>query len=127
MIKDRNTLQKKVIRETLGQMFHPTAEEVYEKIKKQGHRFSLTTVYRNLNAMTENGELKKLLGANADRFDSRTTNHYHFRCKVCGKLVDIPERLYDTILDEMLAKETGLQIDTHEIEFIGICAECALP
>lgn len=124
-MKERNTIQKMVIRDTVRKMFHPTAEDVYNEIKKKGFPFSLPTIYRNLNLMVEAGELKILLiGGEAERFDSILTNHYHLKCTSCGEIFDIPCEMYDDSLDEKCEKELGIKIQKREIEFVGLCGTC---
>ena len=64
---------------------HPTAETVYLNIKEEFPNISLGTVYRNLNLLSEIGEIQKISsGVGPDRFDGNPAPHYHFLCKKCG-------------------------------------------
>ena len=88
----RMTRQRKVILEELRKVdTHPSADEVYEMVRKRIPRISLGTVYRNLEILSERGDIQKLeLGCTLKRFDGVPENHYHIRCVDCGRVVDAP-------------------------------------
>ena len=70
---------------------HPTADALYASIREEFPNISLGTVYRNLNLLVELGEIQKLnFGDGADHFDSNTSNHYHFVCRCCRQVFDLP-------------------------------------
>lgn len=59
---------------------HPTAEQVYELVRKENPTISLGTVYRDLNQLTEADKLLKLrFGGSKDRFDADIRTHYHVK------------------------------------------------
>lgn len=65
---------------------HPTAEMVYNCVKKEQPNISLGTVYRNLNQLVEQGVLRRIATpVSGDRFDIRTDPHAHLLCTRCGK------------------------------------------
>ena len=65
---------------------HPTAETIYQNIKKEFPNISLGTVYRNLSLLEEIGEIIKIsTGVGPDHYDYNTAPHYHFICRGCGK------------------------------------------
>ena len=69
---------------------HPTADMVYLHVKEQFPNISLGTVYRNLNLLSDMGEIIKIPTPDgADRFDGRTVPHYHFFCTECGCMKDM--------------------------------------
>jgi len=103
---------------------HPTADEMYEMIRKRLPRISLGTVYRNLEILSEKGVIQKLsVGGTKKRFDGDVSEHYHLRCTSCGRVddVDLPP---DTSLDEKVESMSGYKIDRHSMEFIGVCPHC---
>jgi len=103
---------------------HPTADTVYAQVRKYIPGISLGTVYRNLRLLVEAGELRVLEGpGGVSRYDGCTDGHYHFRCDVCGQVLDIDEPI-DMDLDDRVAARTGLQIRCHSLEFRGVCTEC---
>lgn len=121
----RMTRQRKVILQELRKlMSHPSAEEVYAAVRKRLPRISLGTVYRNLETLSELGEITKLeFGGTIKRFDPNPQEHYHIRCSVCDLVVDAPMAQLEHIEDH-LSKETQFRIIGHRLEFYGLCPEC---
>ena len=103
---------------------HPTADALYTLIRKEYPNISLGTVYRNLNLLVELGEIKKLTcGDGADRFDADISPHYHFVCKKCGKVCDLPmDHLTD--IDQLAQEHVAGTVDSHTIYFYGTCKDC---
>jgi len=124
--KPRMTPQRKVILEALQQVnTHPSADEVYEMVRKRLPRISLGTVYRNLEMLSELGEIRKMeFGGPMKRFDGNPTDHYHIRCVCCDSIVDAPMPQMAG-LDHAVDVTTGYRILGHRLEFIGICPDCA--
>lgn len=122
----RMTRQRKVILEELNKlMTHPSAEEVYEVVRKRLPHISLGTVYRNLETLSELGEITKLeFGGTIKRFDPNPEEHYHIRCSLCDHVVDAPMAQLEHIEDQLSA-ETEFKIIGHRLEFYGLCPACA--
>ena len=103
---------------------HPTAEWLYEEVRKEIPNISLGTVYRNLRQMKEQGQILELEQTGAyGRFDGNSANHYHFRCEKCGGVFDIEEPLVLGI-DERVERNTGFKVSHHRLEFRGLCRDC---
>lgn len=121
----RMTRQRKIILEELRKVAtHPSADEVYEMVRKRLPRISLGTIYRNLDMLSENGEIQKLeLGCNQKRFDGIAENHYHIRCIQCDRVVDAPADI-DVTVNHDLKNTTDFRIIGHKLELIGICLDC---
>lgn len=63
---------------------HPTAEVVYEEVRKQYPHISLGTVYRNLALLVELRQAIKFPAADGfEHFDGNPDPHYHFICDDC--------------------------------------------
>ncbi len=117
--------QRELIYQTVMEnQVHPTAEFVYNHLKKDNPQLSLGTVYRNLQQLSDNGDICRVTIPNQpDRFDCVMTPHYHAVCSVCGHLEDIHvDDLPD--IDAYVAKKTGMEITGHEIIFKTICPMC---
>lgn len=103
---------------------HPTAEMVYEAIRQVCPNISLGTVYRNLTFLEEHGEITRLhCGEGSDRFDGNIDPHYHFICRECGCVQDLPMLPMDHI-DTIAAEHFDGTIEGHYTYFFGICAGC---
>jgi Fe2+ or Zn2+ uptake regulation protein len=122
----RMTPQRKVVLEELRRLdSHPSADEIYEAVRKRIPRISLGTVYRNLEILTELGEIQKLeLAGTMNRFDWDTNKHYHIRCVECGKIENAPLAPLNQIEDELYGS-TVFDIIGHRLEFVGLCPACS--
>jgi Fe2+ or Zn2+ uptake regulation protein len=121
----RRTKQREAILKVLrGVNSHPTADWIYEEVRKEIPNISLGTVYRNLKLLRESGEILEVdLSGTFSRFDGNPDNHYHFRCEKCGHVFDVDEPV-NKELDERVARKTGFKISYHRLEFRGLCKEC---
>ena len=119
------TRQRRIILEELRRHNnHPTADHLYERVRKQMPRISLGTVYRNLEILTAIGEIQTLeLSGNQKRFDGNPCKHYHIRCMHCGRVDDAPIAPLSRLEDE-LYESTVYTIFGHRLEFMGLCPEC---
>lgn len=120
----RQTRQKQIILEALPKLNHPTATAVYEYIHGEHPTVSRATVFRVLKQAEENGRIMRLSFAGGeDRFDHNPAPHYHVRCVRCGKVCDVKMPfLYG--LEEAVEDADGFILQTHDIEFKGICPLC---
>ena len=121
----RNTKQKRAILKVLeGTKSHPTADWIYDEVRKEIPNISLGTVYRNLRLMADEGEITEVdLSGGHSRFDARRGNHYHFRCQMCDAVCDVEEPVHKE-LDKKVETMTGFTISHHVLEFRGVCNEC---
>jgi Fur family ferric uptake transcriptional regulator len=121
----RLTPQRQIILEELGKVTsHPTANEVYDMVRRRLPRIGLGTVYRNLELMADNGIILKLeVGGTQKRFDATVKPHYHIRCSSCGKVNDIEIAVQEQI-NGVAEKASNYKILGHHIEFSGICETC---
>jgi Fur family ferric uptake transcriptional regulator len=122
----RMTRQRRVILEEVQRMkCHPSADEVYEVVRKRLPRISLGTVYRNLEVLSELGVIQKLeLGGSIKRFDWDPAKHYHIRCMACGRVDNAPIAPLTRVEDELYGA-TVYQIIGHRLEFMGLCPACS--
>lgn len=121
----RLTTQRQIILEELAKVTsHPTANEVYDMVRRRLPRIGLGTVYRNLELMAESGLILKLeVGGTQKRFDATVSPHYHIRCIECGKVDDIEIPVQHHI-NEVATNACDYHILGHHIEFSGICDNC---
>lgn len=125
-VQPRMTRQRQVILQELRKtMSHPSADEVYEMVRRLIPRISLGTVYRNLEVLSELGEIQKIeICGKLKRFDANIKDHYHLRCLNCHRIDDVPEHIHFDFNPTMNA-QTGYAITGHRLEFVGLCPECS--
>lgn len=124
-MNQRNTIQRSLVLEAVKELrCHATADQVYDSILKKHAGISRGTVYRNLNLLSELGEIRKVevLGG-ADRYDHLCQAHYHARCIKCGKIIDV-EMDFITDLENKIKGNHGFQFTGHDIVFNGLCPNC---
>ena len=72
--------------------------------------------------MIEMGIARELYTDSSSRFDANMTEHYHFVCKKCNKLIDIfPEKESSDI---KMIKKMGFDIDRYDLSVYGLCKDC---
>ena len=99
---------------------HPTADEIYEIVKKIIPSISLGTVYRNLNNLCEEGSVVKFSSEGKEHFDAITKPHIHLCCEKCGKISDVYSD-FSVFNDEFLNNEN---FRINNIIISGICRNC---
>lgn len=121
----RNTKQRTMILDTIREMkTHPTAEELYLKLKYLLPNISLSTVYRNLDILKLMGLIKKIeSAAGQSRYDGKTYEHHHAKCIQCGRIEDITGLILSNDLIEA-KKHTTFRLIESKTEFLGLCPIC---
>ncbi len=130
--KWRMTNQRRVILEELRNSHkHLSADELYLLVKKKLPNVSISTIYRNLEELANQGFIRKIgPQVTQKRFDANLQPHFHIRCVKCGRLDDVPfsigEKIREAIKDStlMVEKITGYDVIGYHVEFLGICPEC---
>lgn len=103
---------------------HPTIKEICNKVRAIDSTIGQATIYRNINKLVTSGEIKKLsTTSEVDHYDGDNTNHYHFMCTTCNKIIDIFD--YEVKIPvKNIEKEHGISIDNFEIVLYGKCNSC---
>jgi Fe2+ or Zn2+ uptake regulation protein len=121
----RLTKQRREVFEVLtAQRDHPTATEVFMRVKEKVPGISLATVYNCLETLTHSGLVRQV---NLDRAPSRycpnLEDHAHFHCESCGHISDIT--INDPCaLQAALDLPSGSQVHRTEIALRGHCPAC---
>lgn len=107
---------------------HPTAAEVYARVRGKVPGIGAATVYRTLALLVAHGQALELtLGDGAaTRYDGNVARHDHLVCDTCGRAADVSATLPR---DELaaLARERGFEITGYHLQIHGRCAACASP
>jgi len=122
--RQRNTPQRRIVLEELRKAAsHPTAAELHKAVRERLPKISLGTVYRNLDLLSQLGEVQKLEWGGAEiRFDGNPKQHYHIRCLRCGGVGDVHRPPLDVSADDL--QQSGYEVLGHRLEFIGVCPRC---
>jgi len=109
----------KIVQSTI---MHPTADWVYDKVRKVIPNISLGTVYRNLNQLVSMDKINQVYDGPVVRYDGYLKPHDHFRCEQCGRIYDIEKNgtsVIDNINDQV--KHT---IKGYSMQLEGVCETC---
>ena len=122
----RKTRQRKAIVDALVKSDrHPTADEVFQEVRKRLPKISIGTVYRNLQLLCEAGAIRALdMGGVPRRYESLTKDHCHIRCVQCARVEDL-DVSFDRLLEEAAKGTTEFDVRGVQVEVYGICPECA--
>ena len=120
----RLTPQRRTVYEALmEQRDHPTALEVFMRVKDRMPSISLATVYNCLEALTESGLVRHV---SCDRASSRycpnLAPHGHFFCAGCGAVFDVPIK---GSLGDAWDVPAQTIVSQTEIILRGLCPACA--
>jgi len=123
--KYRMTRQRAIILDFLRKLKgHPTADQIYDEVKKRMPRISLGTVYRNLEFLCSQGLVYTVeTGCSQRRYECVGEMHYHVRCIDCGYIEDL-EFAMELSIEELISKDCDFEITGHCLEFIGYCPKC---
>ncbi|HVP22506.1 MAG TPA: Fur family transcriptional regulator [Conexivisphaerales archaeon] len=103
--------------------WHPTAEEVYQKIRPEYPTISLATVYSTLDTLVRAGMLQAVSTREVIRYDSHVPRHINLICLNCGKIIDVD----DDVIAEVAKKRAagyGFHIVDQQYSVYGYCEEC---
>jgi len=124
-MRRRNTKQLAVVWQAIkDETSHPTAEQIFRKVRRRLPSVSLGTVYRNLQKLVDAGKLQVLTLERAQHFDPLVKSHQHFICEACEKVYDVHldsrgRRLLSRVPSE------GFTVRSHQLAFFGRCKRCA--
>ena len=119
------TPQRMVIyKELLNLDTHPTADAIYQIVKRTYPNISFDTVNRTLLTFAEIGitDVVEIFGG-AKRFDPNVANHHHLHCTQCGQVFDFYSRDYDNLIVPENLRE-NFQVISKRVVLKGICKKC---
>jgi Fur family transcriptional regulator, ferric uptake regulator len=104
-----------------------SAQELHALLRNDGASVGLTTVYRNLQAMAERGEVDVVRRADGEtlyRKCSSGEHHHHLVCRTCGFSVEIENDDVERWTDRA-AKRHRFSDVSHDLELFGLCESCS--
>ena len=104
---------------------HPSVEQIHAVVKADFPMTSLATVYKTVALLKTLGEVAELaFGDGNKRYDAaRPFSHPHLICTRCRRIVDSHPASLARLAGE-LARETGFSIQSHRLDFFGLCPDC---
>jgi Fe2+ or Zn2+ uptake regulation protein len=116
--------RRAIVQVLLDDLTHPTAEQVFQRVRGTMPDMSPATVYNTLRELVKMGALQELdLGLGERYYDLDTPDHAHLVCIGCGRVEDVPYD--DKALTLAPEHRHGFQIVSCQITFRGYCPACA--
>ncbi|SFG53694.1 Fur family transcriptional regulator, ferric uptake regulator [Lachnospiraceae bacterium C7] len=107
-----------------------SAARVSKYLKEQDIEVNLTTVYRNLDKLVDEGRLVRFKATNSDTYSYRENDehthcdeHFHMQCKKCGRVIHLEDDIMKKIATDLCAKY-DFAINYKDSSISGICGEC---
>ncbi len=121
------TRQREVIvAELADDVSHPTAQELFERVRVSQPGVSFATVYNTLDSLARAGLCTpRALSPGATRFDPNTEPHHHAVCDSCGLVWDLPAAPATTAAPPPTLPDAGFEVRAVEQIVRGLCADCA--
>lgn len=103
---------------------HPTAENLYQEVRRKLPAISFNTVYKTLEILCQKGMVIKVNPLHeVARYDGDTGPHAHLICRQCHRIVDLDWRREEF---PSLAPhdQHGFQVEHPSLTFWGLCPQC---
>ncbi|MGX7679053.1 Fur family transcriptional regulator [Jatrophihabitans sp. DSM 45814] len=126
--RQRSTRQGGLVRDQLaaGEGFR-SAQSVFSELRAKGEVIGLSTVYRHLQSLADDGEADTLQTQEGEALyrlcGQSAHHHHHLVCRVCGRTEEIEGRGVEKWAAQM-AEQHGFTDVGHTIELLGVCAGC---
>lgn len=128
MSSTRDTRQKRAVAAVLDRSGgFRSAQDLFAELRAQGHTVGLTTVYNQLRALAEAGEIDTFRTEEGETLYRRCDtghHHHHLVCRSCGRTVEVEGPEVERWADRV-AGDHGFVDIAHTVEILGTCAGCA--
>ncbi|MEM9162773.1 MAG: Fur family transcriptional regulator [Cyanobacteria bacterium P01_F01_bin.4] len=115
----RLSRQRRYILELLwSDQAHLSAREIYDRLNQQGRDIGHTSVYQNLEALSEQGIIECVERSDGRLYGHISAPHSHVNCVDTDQIIDIDIKLPEEIIQQVEAK-TGIKITDYRIDFFG--------
>lgn len=116
----RLSRQRRYILDLLWQaQEHLSAREIYDRLNRQGREIGHTSVYQNLEALSDHGIIECLERADGRLYGHISDSHSHVNCTDTQQIIDIHVELPPELLAQIEA-QTGTKITDYRIDFYGV-------
>jgi Fur family ferric uptake transcriptional regulator len=123
----RGTRQSEALASVLGSLpGFLSAQQIHGELRRRGERIGLTTVYRHLQVLSEDGQLDTIRDSGGEILYRRCrseAHHHHLTCRQCGSSVEVEGRPVEQWA-EKVAAESGFTAVDHTVELFGLCPRC---
>jgi Fur family transcriptional regulator, ferric uptake regulator len=105
-----------------------SAQEIHAELRRRGETIGLTTVYRHLQVLSEDGLVDTIRDAGGETLYRRCrtdAHHHHLTCRNCGRSVEVEGKAVERWA-EQVAADAGFTDVGHTVELFGLCPDCSV-
>ncbi|MEO1590754.1 MAG: Fur family transcriptional regulator [Cyanobacteria bacterium J06632_22] len=95
---------------------HLSAKEIYDRLSRSGCEIGHTSVYQNLEALSDNDIIECVERSDARLYGHLSTPHSHINCIDTNQIIDIDVRLPESLIQDIEAR-TGVKVADYRIDF----------
>jgi Fur family ferric uptake transcriptional regulator len=115
----RLSRQRRSILELLWQaQEHLSARHIYDRLNQQGKDIGHTSVYQNLEALSEKGIIECVERSDGRLYGNVSDSHSHVNCLDTNQILDIQVELPADLV-EQVERQTGIKVTDYRINFYG--------
>ena len=104
-----------------------SAQQIHAELRRLGEPVGLTTVYRHLQVLSEDGRVDTIRDPGGETLYRRcrsNAHHHHLTCRACGRSVEVEGRAVERWAGQVAARAGFTDVD-HTVELFGVCPGCA--
>lgn len=123
----RNTRQRRAVSSILDDLDgFASAQEIHEALRRRGESIGLSTVYRNLQVLSDAAEVDSLRVEDGEVLYRQCSSghHHHLVCRECGRTVEIEGPAVERWASKQAA-DHGFTDVSHTLEIFGLCGFCS--
>lgn len=97
---------------------HLSAREIYDRLNQRGKEIGHTSVYQNLEALSEQGIIECIERADGRLYGNISDPHSHINCLDTNQILDVHVELPEDLIRQ-IEEQTGIKITGYSIDFYG--------
>ena len=103
-----------------------TAEDLLSEARRNRRGVGRATIFRSLEIFESLGLVEQVHLPNGEHayVACALSHHHHVVCRRCGRSQEVGDLGITPIARELVEQRTGFLVDTHRIEFFGLCPDC---
>jgi Fur family transcriptional regulator, ferric uptake regulator len=123
----RGTRQAEALYGALADMpAFSSAQDIHAELRRRGERIGLTTVYRQLQVLAEDGMVDAIRDQSGETLYRRcetSSHHHHITCRSCGRSIEVEGSAVERWTQHVAAEAGFVDVD-HTVEIFGRCPDC---
>jgi len=128
MPRSRRTTREAIkdLMDTLPKGVHLSAQELRDRVGEGGENVSLSTIYRALERLQENGDVRSILSARGQLWEPVGHDdepHDHLICTSCGLTIEFSDALVSGF-GKTVASRKGYVYHESRFDIFGLCSKC---